>query len=151
MDLFRLMDVGNRGAVSRDDIRFFMREVGIPIDESGLDAIIRRLDHDADERLSYSEFVEAITPVGRVAAETLPYQPRAGSPLRSSSPLRAGTAGSPMRESRAYSPARSTLLTSTYESPSRSRYSYLAESSRVYQSRSLGPIAETELVNVFKQ
>jgi Ca2+-binding EF-hand superfamily protein len=29
--------------------------------------------------------------------------------------------------------------------------SYLAESSRIYQSRSLGPIAETELVNVFKQ
>jgi Ca2+-binding EF-hand superfamily protein len=72
MDLFRLLDVGNRGSVSRDDIRFFMRELGIPIDEAGLDAIIRRLDHDADERLSYSEFLEAVTPVGRAADVDLP-------------------------------------------------------------------------------
>jgi hypothetical protein len=50
-----------------------MRELGLPIDETGLDAIIRRLDHDADERLSYAEFVEALTPVGRVASESLPY------------------------------------------------------------------------------
>jgi Ca2+-binding EF-hand superfamily protein len=147
MDLFRMLDVGHRSFVTRDDLRFFMRELGIPIDESGLDAIIRRLDHDGDERLSYSEFLEAINPLGRVAADILPSQARLGSPARNS-PLRS-TAGSPFRESRlSYAPLSSSLL-SKYDSPTRSRYSYISESSRVYQSRSLGVFAEGELVNVF--
>jgi len=49
-----------------------MRDMALPIDEAGLDAIIRRLDHDADERLSYDEFVEALTPVGSPPVDALP-------------------------------------------------------------------------------
>ena len=72
MDLFRTLDISGRSWISRDDIRFFMRDMGIPIDEAGLDAIIRRLDHDADELLNYSEFVEALTPVGFAPVDSLP-------------------------------------------------------------------------------
>ena len=49
-----------------------MRDQGFHIDEDGLDSMIRRLDHDGDERLSYSEFVEALTAVGRAPIEDLP-------------------------------------------------------------------------------
>lgn len=159
MDLFRVLDIGRRSVVSRDDIRFFMRELGLPIDEVGLDAMIRRLDHDGDELLNYSEFVEALTPVGFAPAESLPRQSSVASPLRSSSPLRqsspsrgspsrsspqrggsparTATAGSPYRSPTRTagspergSPNRALLVTSSYDSPS--RHSYLSESSRVY-------------------
>jgi len=72
MDLFRMLDVGGRQLISRDDIRFFMRDLGIPVDENGLDALIRRLDHDGDERLSYSEFLEACATGGIAPRESLP-------------------------------------------------------------------------------
>ena len=72
MDLFRHVDFRNTGFVDRDAIRIFMRDQGFHIDEDGLDSMIRRLDHDGDERLSYSEFVEALTAVGRAPIEDLP-------------------------------------------------------------------------------
>lgn len=153
MDLFRMLDVGGRQLISRDDIRFFMRDLGIPVDENGLDALIRRLDHDGDERLSYSEFLEACATGGIAPRESLPRQSSVDSPLRAStasyrstgSPYR--TAGSPYRESLRASPLAESIR-SKYDSPS--RYSYLAQSSRVYQSRSLGVVAEQELISVFK-
>lgn len=143
MDLFRFVDFRNTGFIDRDAIRTFMREQCFPIDEDGLDSIIRRLDHDGDERLSYSEFVEAMNTVGRAPVEDLPRQPSMGSPLRASS---SRMAGSPARESMG-SPDRS--VASRFDSPSRS--SYLSESSRIYQSKSLGPFGEREMIGVFRQ
>lgn len=70
--LFQQLDLTGRSSISRDDIRIFMRDLGIPVDEFALDAIIRRLDHDGDERLSYSEFLEAVATVGVAPRETLP-------------------------------------------------------------------------------
>lgn len=71
-DCFRVLDMRGVGSIDRNDLRIFMRDMALPIDEAGLDAIIRRLDHDADERLSYDEFVEALTPVGSPPVDALP-------------------------------------------------------------------------------
>ena len=120
-DLFRALDMRGVGFVDRNDLRIFMRDMALPIDEAGLDAIIRRLDHDADERLSYDEFVESLTAVGRPSVDSLPSQPSIVSSPRRSSPLR--MAGSPTR-----SPERSSVgsLSSSYasrfESPTRASY-----------------------------
>lgn len=40
-----------------------MHTQGLKVDEADLDAIVRRLDHDGDEMLSFEEFSEAFMPV----------------------------------------------------------------------------------------
>lgn len=147
-DCFRVLDMRGVGSIDRNDLRIFMRDMALPIDEAGLDAIIRRLDHDADERLSYDEFVEALTPVGSPPVDALPRQVSMTSSPRRSSPLR--VTGSPSRSpERDLRASLSSSYASRFESPTRA--SYLAQSSRVYQSKTLGPVGEQELISVLKQ
>ena len=120
-DCFRCLDMRGVGFIDRNDLRIFMRDMALPIDEAGLDAIIRRLDHDADERLSYDEFVEALTPVGSVPVDSLPRQVSVTSSPRRSSPLR--VTGSPSRSpERDLRASLSSSYASRFESPTRASY-----------------------------
>ena len=56
----------NPEAISKTDLYEFLREYSIEgisnINDELIDSIMRRLDHDCDEKIKYLEFLEAITP-----------------------------------------------------------------------------------------
>lgn len=59
---FRTLDLLNEGEVNMNNLRSFLRSNGqFPSDEEVI-AIIRRLDCDADGKVSYSDLSEAIKP-----------------------------------------------------------------------------------------
>lgn len=57
---FRAVDDLNEGYVTPDNLRAFFKNNGYYPTEDEVIAIIRRLDTDADCKVSYSEFSEAI-------------------------------------------------------------------------------------------
>ena len=126
---FSLLDYPSTNSLSREKLKDFLRRNGKFVMEDDLDAILRRVDVDGDERLSYSEFSDFL---------------RCQNPAPSS-PRRSPTRSSPLRHS---SPLRRT------ESPNRSS-SYLQNESSVRSSlvraSPLTVSEESELVNIFFQ
>jgi len=134
LDAFKVMDYPSTSFISRDKFLSFARRQGVPLFDEDVDAILRRLDTDGDESLSYSEFVEALQTTGYS-----PASPSRRSPYRNSSPLR--RSGSPVRNSYG-SPSRG--------SPSRGSPTR-ASPSRVSGRSPLTVSEESELVSIFFQ
>eukprot|EP00347_Sterkiella_histriomuscorum_P002829 403366641 len=59
---FRIIDDQNEGDVNPDNIRSFIKNNGYYPNEDEVIAIVRRLDVDADCKVNYAEFCEAIKP-----------------------------------------------------------------------------------------
>jgi Ca2+-binding EF-hand superfamily protein len=57
---FRAVDDLNEGALHPDNIRAFFKNNGYYPTEDEVIAVVRRLDTDADAKVNYSEFCEAI-------------------------------------------------------------------------------------------
>lgn len=107
---FETIDSFRDHALNINNIKSFLRLNGFYATEAELTAIIRRLDVDADQKITYEEFIEAFRPqssasenlgasslsasigVGRLYEEEK--KERGGSPLRDSSYLTASQLGS---------------------------------------------------------
>lgn len=59
---FRAIDELNDGEINADNLRAFLKKAGHYPTEEEVIAAIRRLDADADCRVNYAEFSEAIKP-----------------------------------------------------------------------------------------
>jgi len=115
--------------ITRLMLREFLVRNGKFVLEDDIDAILRRIDIDGDESLSYSEFSDFLRSREPVAVAVSPRRsPGRSSPLRHSSPLR-----------RTESPSRSYLQV---ESSMRSSYT---------RASPLTLSEESELVNIFFQ
>ena len=93
---FDAIDSGREGAVNHKNVSSFMRLNGYYATESEQIAIIRRLDVDADQKITFEEFCEAFKPASfartqednrspqRNSGNDDDYNKSRGSPLRSS-------------------------------------------------------------------
>ena len=54
----------NLDAITKEELVSFLNEYsgGFEINESMVECVFRRLDHDCDEQIKYIEFLEAISP-----------------------------------------------------------------------------------------
>lgn len=78
-------------SIDRISLCAFLELYGIFMRPEDLDSVFRRLDHDGDEALNYSEFVQALMPSRNFDDTRTTIKRESGSPLRgTSSPLRAG-------------------------------------------------------------
>jgi hypothetical protein len=59
---FRAVDELNEGEINAGNIRAFLKRAGHFPSEDEVAAIVRRIDSDADSRILYAEFSEAIKP-----------------------------------------------------------------------------------------
>jgi Ca2+-binding EF-hand superfamily protein len=59
---FSAIDELNRGSITIDDIRSYMKKLNLYPIEKDLQLLIERMDKDEDGLVSYEEFVAAITP-----------------------------------------------------------------------------------------
>lgn len=59
---FAAIDEVNRGSLSIDDIRNFMKKLNLYPIEKDLNLLFERLDKDEDNFVDYEEFVAGITP-----------------------------------------------------------------------------------------
>jgi Ca2+-binding EF-hand superfamily protein len=123
---FSILDFPSTNSISREKIKDFLKRNGKFALDDDIDAVLRRVDVDGDERLSYSEFSDFLR------TQEPPGSPRRSpsrsSPLRHSSPLR-----------RTESPTRSYLPSESF-----SRSSYVRASPLTVGE-------ESELVNIFFQ
>lgn len=116
---FNSIDVLRHGQIEHRDVSEFLKKNGHYATESELIAIIRRLDVDADQKITYDEWCDAIRPINPPAHSSSSLAP----PSSSSSHLSASRS-SPLRsrgneeESKA-SPSRGGLGSSYGASPSR--------------------------------
>lgn len=128
---FSVIDYPSTSLISREKLNSFLTRNGKIVFNDHLDAILRRVDIDGDERLSYSEFSDFLRTQEPVAISNSPRRsPTRNSPLRHSSPLR-----------RNGSPGRTTSSFLQADSPSRS----------FVRSSPLTLSEESELVNIFFQ
>lgn len=113
VDCFRVVDVDHLSFINAYEIRDFLRRNGYSITMQDLDSIIRRIDIDADGKLSFDEFNAWINPM---KTEKSPRKSKK-SPLRKS-PSRSSTVKSTSK----YSTSKS-LQSSPTKSPQRSSVS----------------------------
>lgn len=167
LDAFRLVDEDRCGLIDLDAIYLFFKRNHIIASESDILALLRRADTDGDGKLTYSEFVDAISPSDPYYKSTLKSsgikETRTATPNRYASASRGRLtqsthfhsaqkklsnldyydylSSSAKKSSRlSYSPVRSTnkkLSESVYESPSRNA-GYTTPS----KSRSRSPVKE---------
>lgn len=131
LSAFSVIDYPSTSMLSRDKLSDFLRRNGKIVFEEDIDALLRRMDVDGDERLSFSEFSDFV----RTSEPVYPSSPRRStdrsSPLRNSSPLR--RTGSPGRTSSSFI-ANETSMRSSY-----------------VRASPLSVSEESELVNIFFQ
>ena len=130
-DCFSAVDRLATRRITRDDLRDFCRRCGDFLYEADLDALIRRLDTDGDERLSYIEFSDGVSSTGASA-----YEPAASSLNRSftaSRTDRLAHSASPAKSRRGLNSSASRLRTSGADYlPSRYYYPYYPPRSSYY-------------------
>ena len=139
---FSSIDYPATSFITRNKLYDYFRRNGRVLLEANIDAILRRMDIDGDERLSYSEFSDFVRP----------QEP----PAYTSSPSRSPTRSSPIRSSPSKaSPVRhSSPLRRSGGSPSRTTSFMNNESSMRSSSFSRSPLTvgeESELVSIFFQ
>jgi len=167
LDAFRLIDEDRCGLIDLDSIYLFFKRNHIIASESDILALLRRADQDGDGKLTYSEFVDCVSPSDPYYKSNLKSsavkETRTATPNRYASASRGRMtqsthfhsaqkklsnldyydylSSSAKKSNRAsYSPVRSTnkkLAESTYESPSRNA-GYTTPS----KSRSRSPVKE---------
>ena len=86
---FKLINANRKMSIDRSSLSAFLEPHGIFMRPEDLDSIFRRLDHDGDEALNYSEFVQALMPSRNFDnSKTSVYRESTRSQLRTASPLR---------------------------------------------------------------
>lgn len=121
---FQAIDTTGSSYIDRISLRRYINRAGLTVYDEDLDAIFRRCDTDADERLSYTEFVDSLTcryPVYRSTTYI-------ASPVRNSSPLKASSSlrrtPSPQRLSGSLRRSSPDKFTSSYRSPEKTTSIY---------------------------
>ena len=61
--LFKMVDANNRKYIDSGAVRRYLQNMGHQVLPEEVKAIIRRLDIDGDQKISFNEFVESISPV----------------------------------------------------------------------------------------
>ena len=62
-DAFRIFDMDSRGWISLTDLKIGLNEIGVYPDHEELSLFFKRYDRDMDNRLRFSEFSDAFTPI----------------------------------------------------------------------------------------
>lgn len=175
MDAYKVVNYREKSGIDKETLRIFLMRCGNNPFEEDLDAIMRRLDTDGDEKLSYLEFLDGISGNESNLAVSNPRTAQLRSPNRGSSPLRRSASPSkrvitssplkPTSSLRHSSPlTKSSLRASnpSYQTPEKRK---LADSSLAYRSTarrtfpksakiSFSPLPaneELELVSTLKQ
>lgn len=97
--VFNVLDQTHEGFLNYRNIQLFLRSQSFFATDEELIAIVRRLDADADQRVSYQEFCEAFG-YGMGSSQPAIVQQRGSSPQRSSHKLMSPQRTSPLRENR---------------------------------------------------
>lgn len=113
IDCFRAVNVDHLSMINVYEIRDFLRRNGYSINMQDLEAIVRRIDIDADGNLSYDEFAAWISVSKQ---ERSPKKEKNDSPNKSS-PLK----NSPLRRSSTKSSTSKSVKSSPNKSPQKSR------------------------------
>ncbi|OMJ80663.1 hypothetical protein SteCoe_19042 [Stentor coeruleus] len=144
---FSLIDFPSTSFITRDKLYSFLRRNGKLIYDDDIDALLRRMDIDGDERLSYSEFADSLRSQEPRITSSPRRSPSRSSPLRNSSPLRR-TGNSPSRTGGSFY-QNETSMRSSFNRTSPSRMS----ATRISPTRSspLTVVDESELVSIFFQ
>ncbi|OMJ72439.1 hypothetical protein SteCoe_29118 [Stentor coeruleus] len=143
---FSVIDYPSSSFLTREKIYNFLRRNGKVVFDDDVDAILRRMDIDGDERLSYSEWSDTIRPQEPRASSPNRRSPSRGSPVRHSSPLRR-SGNSPNRSGTSFY-QNDTSMRSSFTRTSPSKMS----PTRASPNRSpLTVSEESELVSIFSQ
>lgn len=62
IDAFRIFDLKGLGSATLSDLRNGLKELGLQATEQELILFMKRFDKDGDDKLRYSEFVDAFLP-----------------------------------------------------------------------------------------
>ena len=54
------MDVSHTGALSPDDLKFYLKHWGIQASKEKFDELFKNFDHDGDGKISYKDFVKTV-------------------------------------------------------------------------------------------
>lgn len=61
-EIFKQLDTSNKGYLDMSSVNKFLKECGYTASKQSLNSIIRRFDVTADAKITYKEFLDAITP-----------------------------------------------------------------------------------------
>ncbi|OMJ95043.1 hypothetical protein SteCoe_1748 [Stentor coeruleus] len=149
---FSLLDFPSTSFITRDKLYSFLRRNGKLVYDDDIDALLRRMDIDGDERLSYSEFADSLrAQESRITSSPPRRSPSRTSPLRYSSPLRR-TGDSPNRNgSSVYQNETSMRSSFNRTSPSRMSATRMSPTRSSIRSSPLTVVDESELVSIFFQ
>ena len=128
---FGILDYPSTSFISRDKLYGYLRKNNKLSFEDDIDAILRRMDVDGDERLSFTEFSDFVRTKEPIISSPSRRSPSRSSPVRHSSPLRRSET-----------------------SPSRNGNSFHNETSMRSSFNRSSPLTageESELVNIFFQ
>ena len=157
---FETIDTLRDYALNARNIQSFLRLNGFYATESEIVAIVRRLDIDADQKITYSEWADGVRPQlssvdlgvssSSLSASRVEEEKRQSSPLRESGNLGASRLSESATEVRAShaSPIRPRAETESFSSPSRLGSSSYAQAKR---QSPLKQDDEEELVRAFKE
>jgi len=62
-DAFRIIDIDRLGYITHDTVYLFLKRNNVIASHDDVDAILRRIDEDGIEKITYSTFLDAILPV----------------------------------------------------------------------------------------
>ena len=62
-DAFRIFDIDSRGWITLTDLKIGLNEIGVYPDHEELALFFKRYDKDMDNRLRFSEFSDAFSPI----------------------------------------------------------------------------------------
>ena len=62
-DAFRIFDIDSRGWITLTDLKIGLNEIGVYPDQEELALFFKRYDKDMDNRLRFSEFSDAFSPI----------------------------------------------------------------------------------------
>jgi Ca2+-binding EF-hand superfamily protein len=89
LEAFKLIDAERIGAIDFDSAYIFLKRNHIIAAESDILALLRRADKDGDGKISYAEFVDALTPFDPYTGSSVRRSMVAEERARSSTPQRA--------------------------------------------------------------
>jgi len=170
MEAFKAVNYREKVGIDKEMLRTFLLRCGHNPLEDDLHAIIRRLDTDGDEKLSYLEFLDSISARDQSSGLGISPLPQFRSPNRRSTPLRSSPSPSKHSQPRTFSPLKaasslrrsSPLPNSSFKTPEKRKFEGSSLANRSSAGRSFprstkvsfSPLPaqeETELVNTLKQ
>lgn len=137
LDAFRLIDEDRCGLIDLDAIYLFFKRNHIIASESDILALLRRTDQDGDGKLTYSEFVDAISPSDPYYKSSLKSSSIKEKTTRTATPNRYPSAGrGRLTQSTVFHSAQKKLSNLDY-------YDYLSSSAKKSSRQSYSPVRST--------